>query len=280
MANEEMKRIGVITDEIDTDDTAMAIAVAKEMHLGFVDIRKIYGHSTRRLTDADVDQMKADCDKYEMPVGTICSAYGKCLAQDMLGEEQMGYLNKDIGTAKKLNAKIVRIFAGFYKGAADEEDIAAKNMETVVKIAEDNDIILALEHEPVTLTRRAAFTRRLIDEANSEKLKILYEPTNLFLAGDDVLAGWDLLKDYSIGVHVKDGYPVDRKKWADGGLVSEGWEWETLGDGETPWDELIKKIVDSGYKGTYSIELHCGPSAALVGVSVGRLKGYLGISNQ
>lgn len=279
MLKVDMSRIGVITDEIDPVDTIAAIACAKELQLGFVDLRTVFGHSSRSITEQERDQIRQACAEHGLAVGTICSSYGKCLVSEMTDAEQLKRLNHDIETAQSLNTKLVRIFAGFYKDQAGEEDQAAEKMHTALKIAEDAGILLVLEHEPVTLTRSAGFTKRLVDDANSDNLRILFEPSNLYLSANDPLAAWDMLGNVSVGMHVKDATVAHKDKWSDGGLVDGGWEWQTLGDGAVPWEQLIAKTLATGYKGTFSIELHCGPSAALVGMSIGRLKAMLGIKS-
>ena len=279
MQKVDMSRIGVITDEIDPGDTLSAIACARELRLGFVDLRTVFGHSIKSITDQERDKIRQACTENDLAVGTICSGYGKCLVSEMTDAEQLDRLKKDINTAKNLETRIVRIFAGFYKGQPGEEDQAAEKMRTALKIAQDAGILLVLEHEPVTLTRSASFTKRLVEEANSDNLKILFEPTNLYLSAEDPLAAWHMLGDVSVGMHIKDATVADKKKWSNGGLVNGGWEWQTLGDGNVPWEKLTAKVLAAGYKGTFSIELHCGPSAALAGVSVGRLKAMLGIKS-
>lgn len=94
-------------------------------------------------------------------------------------------------------------------------------METAIGIADRYDIDLGIEPELTNVINSAAKARRLIDEMQSPRIKIVLDPANLFEKAtlDDqrttVSAAIDLLADRIVMAHAKD-------RNADGGFATAG----------------------------------------------------------
>jgi sugar phosphate isomerase/epimerase len=272
------KQIGVITDEISPSDTLGAMEAAAHMGMGFVDLRSVFGTGVEGAGRDLLGKIKARQKDLGLGISVICSSYGKCDVGQMGSKEQWAKLEGAMAAAEFLGTRTVRIFPGFHASGPEEE--ALEHCRKAVQAAEKRGMVLAIEHEPITLSRNAALVSRIVKKIASPSCKILFEPANLYLSADDVFKAWEISAPDCIGFHVKDAAVIDRKTHAHGGFVRiEGLKWTCLGDGEVPWPALLEAVLRSGYAGTYTIELHCGPSAARVGMSLGRLKEYLRIKS-
>ena len=83
-------------------------------------------------------------------------------------------------------------------------------MEQAIAIAEEHDLLLAVEPETANVVDSPARARRLLDELRSPRLKIIIDPANLFHAEDlprqrAILdAAFDLLGPDIVLAHAKD----------------------------------------------------------------------------
>jgi len=84
------------------------------------------------------------------------------------------------------------------------------SMETAVTLAEENGVTLAVEPEVSNVVDSAEKARRLLDEMQSERLKIVIDAANLFPAGTldrqrEILdSAFQLLGEHIIMAHAKD----------------------------------------------------------------------------
>ncbi|MBN1942097.1 MAG: sugar phosphate isomerase/epimerase [Phycisphaerae bacterium] len=275
-----MKRIGVITNGIDPDNTLAAIEAAKQMQMGYVDLRIVFGHVIETATPEEIHRIADACAAAELDVDIVYSSYGKCPVADMTSPKELDTLRAAMSAARALKAGRVRFFPGFYNPAVNEAEAAMKAVRQAVAIAEKEGVVLAMETETCNWSREPDFMKRCFDEITSDHLKILFDPSNLYLSGKDVIEAWNLMKRHTISIHVKDAAITARETWRNGGFIrGGGYNWVTLGDGEVPWKTLVEQIQRDGYEGNFGIELHFSPGAALVGVNLGRLKAFLGIKS-
>jgi len=82
--------------------------------------------------------------------------------------------------------------------------------------------------------------KKFIDAMNSPGLKVNYDPANIRRFG--VVHGVEVLKDYIVHAHAKDG----------------GKGSSTVGTGDVPWDEYIAMMKKIGYDGWHAIEDESG----------------------
>jgi sugar phosphate isomerase/epimerase len=85
-----------------------------------------------------------------------------------------------------------------------------ESMSEAIEIAEENDITLAFEPEVANVVDSAVKGRRLIEEMNSTRLKVVMDGANLFHAGElkrmhEVLnEAFRLLGEHIVIAHAKD----------------------------------------------------------------------------
>lgn len=117
-----------------------------------------------------------------------------------------------------------------------------KAMETAVGIADRYDIDLGIEPELANVVNSAEKARRLIDEMQSPRLKIVLDPANLFEKAslvdqrDTVSAAIDLLADRIVMAHAKDRNP-------DGSFA-------TAGKGVLDYAHYLGRLKAIGFTGS------------------------------
>ena len=114
-------------------------------------------------------------------------------------------------------------------------------MEIAIGIAERHDVDLGIEPELANVVNSAEKARRLIDEMQSPRLRIVLDPANLFEKSTldeqrrTVSAAVDLLADRIVMAHAKDRTP-------DGGFA-------TAGTGVLDYGHYIAGLATAGFDG-------------------------------
>ena len=107
-------------------------------------------------------------------------------------------------------------------------------LETALSIAERHGIDLGIEPETGNVVSSAGKARRLIDEMNSPRLKVVIDPANLFEVAaldeqrDVVSTAIDLLADRIVLAHAKDREPDGRVTTAGRGVLDYDHYFERL----------------------------------------------------
>jgi sugar phosphate isomerase/epimerase len=126
-----------------------------------------------------------------------------------------------------------------------------ESLETAVGIAERHDVDLGIEPELANVVNSAEMARRLINEVGSARLKIVFDPANLFekvsaeTQRSTVSAAVDLLADRIAIAHAKD-------------RTAEG-EFTTAGKGVLDYPHFLTKLGATGFGGplvTHGLAAH------------------------
>ncbi|MEP0520235.1 MAG: sugar phosphate isomerase/epimerase [Hyphomicrobiales bacterium] len=115
------------------------------------------------------------------------------------------------------------------------------SMEVALQIAEDNKLDLGIEPELANVVDSAVKAKHLLDELQSDRLKIIFDPANLFektslsIQRDIVSRGIDLLAPDLTMAHAKD-------RFSDG-------EFATAGMGILDYTHYLRRLHETGFKG-------------------------------
>ncbi|MEO8241881.1 MAG: sugar phosphate isomerase/epimerase [bacterium] len=115
------------------------------------------------------------------------------------------------------------------------------SFEVAVQIAERHDILLGVEPELANVVNSAQAARRLIDTLQSDRIRIVLDPANLFEVADSrtrrhlIAEAVDLLADRIVMAHAKDRDPA-------GGFV-------TAGQGVIDFGQFLANLHRAGFDG-------------------------------
>ena len=104
-----------------------------------------------------------------------------------------------------------------------------------------------------------------LDNLDTKGIKVNFDPANLVMVvGDDPVRGVEILKDYIIHTHAKDGIMLqktdaERIYGGEKGFRGDQYYRETpLGEGSVDFDNYLKALYSIGYKGFLTIEREVG----------------------
>lgn len=118
-----------------------------------------------------------------------------------------------------------------------------QSLETALAIAEKHNILLGVEPETANVINSARQARRLLNELQAPRLKIVMDASNLFHPGDSVNAeqvlteAFDFLGKEIVLAHAKDFY--------DAGKM----EYVAPGKGVLPWAHYLRLLRTCGFGG-------------------------------
>ena len=146
-------------------------------------------------------------------------------------------LEKIIYQCKKCKIKIIEL--PFVDSSSLEnfqhQNQIIKNLESIKRIAEECDIVLALETD-----LESNVFLELLEKLDSPNINAKYDIGNSIAKNYDPLKELDVLKEWIVNVHIKDRYK-------DGETVS-------LGSGDVNFEVFFQKLNDIDYNGDLIIQ--------------------------
>ena len=168
--------------------------------------------------------------------------------------EALSDLVKHIGVAKNLGAKVMRIIGSSLRFRDEAhgpqlERLAAMLKEAVL-VAEDEDIILAIENH-IDFTASEILT--LIDQVGSKFFGVNFDTGNALRLFEDPVEEARLLAPFIHATHIKDVSP------RRGGSPREWNFWESVpaGKGVVDIAGVMQVLKNQGYQGTLCVEVDC-----------------------
>lgn len=150
--------------------------------------------------------------------------------------------------ASDLNVKIVRVLSGDHQGGEPRQQYISsiiKGMKMAVKVAEELDLILALENHG-HLVNDAPTMLRILQEVASDRLKITLDTGNFSWAGhslDETYHYFEMLAPHVANVHLKD-FIFD----------NEQVKFVPLGQGLIIFKQLLNILQENDYQGMFLCE--------------------------
>jgi sugar phosphate isomerase/epimerase len=132
------------------------------------------------------------------------------------------------------------------------------SMEIAISLAEQNNLFLGIEPELANVVSSARKAKQLIDELKSSRVKIIFDPANLFERVNlkdqlrTVSEGLDLLSSHIVMAHAKD-------RNADGDFVAAG-------KGVLDYSHFIRELTKTGFNGpivTHGLTANEAPAVAM-----------------
>lgn len=267
-------QFGVIPDEIN-QELERAFQVARELGLSYVEPHTLWNKQLAELTDEEIDRVKQLLDQYELRAHLVCGMLFRpfSLADVALEamedhprfKEHLWLLERFIKMAKSWNAPYIRTF-GFTRdiggtnpsprssdgGGIPDETLAkiAKGLRIASERVASENLTLALENARSLYANTGGNMRRVLDAVQHPNLKIIWDPANAFVAGEDPVAGFEAVKGQIVDVHCKDAVVRDETT----GLTA----WACIGAGGTNWHKQLELLVEEPVN-VLTIETHWHP---------------------
>jgi sugar phosphate isomerase/epimerase len=258
-------KLSIITDEISQDFGHASEVASKEFGLGYVELRGHWNKNIINLDEKEISETRRLLKQYDLQVTDIASPLFKTdwpgapksryspdkpqFGADYGFAEQGEVMERSIHVAQALGTNRVRCFdfwrlddAKPFRAAIDEK------LRTAADQAGTKGITLLLENEFACNTATGEEAARTLQAVRSPHLMLNWDPGNAAYRGEVAYPdGFQRLPKERIGhMHCKD---VVRKQ--DG-----AYEWAAMGRGIIDFVGQFRALVQSGYRGTMSLETH------------------------
>jgi len=259
--------IAAITDEF-TFDLAAALDAMKPIGMRAAELRVIGAKNVLDLDDSELKSVKDLVDARGFRVISIASPLLKCVypgveidtkwQQDAFAsqhtfDDQPRILERALHIARFFGAGIVRVFS--YWRTVDPERMFGPVCEALAGMAAraaKDGVIIGLENEHACNISTGEQAARVLDAVKHPNLKLVWDPANALVSGEDPFPfGYGLVPKDRIGhVHAKDCH-----------MNGHTPEWGPLGTRAIDWKGQIAALLADGYKGYISLETHwAGPN--------------------
>lgn len=255
--------IAAITDEF-SPDLSRAIPMLQEIGMTGAELRVVNGKNIMDLSRDELQRVKESLDKAGLRVISIASPLLKCVlpnspdvdsrfqhdifASKHTFEDQPRLADHAFELAKFFGAGIIRVFS-YWRTVQPEKcfDAIVKALSELAEKAAGHNVVIGLENEHACNVGTAAESAKLLAAVNHPNLKLVWDPANALVAGEDPFpGGYRLLPKGRIAhVHAKDCH-------MDGHTPV----WGPLGTRHVDWKGQIAALVSDGYNGFLSLETH------------------------
>ncbi len=261
--------IAAITDEY-SPDLAIALDAMAETGMTGAELRVLWGQNILNLSDDELKRAKELLARHGMKVISIASPLLKCVlpgspeidtrfqhdvfASKHTFEDQPRLAERAFQIAKFFEAPIVRVFS-YWRTVQPEKcfDGIVKALDGLCRQAGPEGLTIGLENEHACNISTAADTVKVLDALPNENLKVVWDPANCLISGQDPFPeGYGQLPPGRIAhVHIKDCQVDANHKYVFG----------PVGTRSVDWKGQMAALKRDGYQGYVSLETHWpGPS--------------------
>ncbi|KZL88527.1 sugar phosphate isomerase/epimerase family protein [Clostridium magnum] len=222
------------------------------------------------LDDEKISYIKDLCWEKSIEISAL-AYYPNTLDPDL--EKRSVYvehLKKMIVAAPRLGVNTITTFIGRVQDKTIEEnlDIFKEVWTPIVKLAEEQDVRIAIENCPMLFTKdewpggqNLATTpkiwRKMFELIDSEYLGLNYDPSHFVWQHIDYIKPLYEFKNKIFHVHYKD-IKIYKDKLDDVGIMAYPLEFmspKLPGLGDVDWGRYVSALTDIGYKGCTCVEI-------------------------
>ena len=255
--------IAAITDEFSPDLTTAAQSM-REVGMTAAELRMVFGKNIIDLTDEELDRAQQMVSGPGDKDISIASPLLKCVLpnapdidsrfqQDIFAskhtfEDQPRLTDRAFEIARRTGARIVRVFS-YWRTVEPEKcfDRIVAALGALAEKAAKHDLIIGLENEHACNIATGAETARLLEAISHPNLKVVWDPCNALVSGENPFPeGYRrMAADRIVHVHAKDCFVTNHTP-----------TFGALGECGIDWKGQIRALVNDGYKGYISLETH------------------------
>lgn len=241
-------RISAFADEV-SDHLDEQLTTLRELGIGGLELRGVWGKNVADLTDAEVATLAAACRDAGITISAIGSPVGKTSIVDPL-EAELARLARMFEIAEQTQTETIRVFSFYRTGAETWEnarllDESARRLTAMAEAAARADKRLVLENEYGLVGDTVAQCAALLQRVPSPQLGFAWDPGNFVHVGERaaVSTGWEAIGPRIRHVHVKD-------------MRFDSQEVVVAGAGDGQMRELLAGLKQRGYQGYLALEPH------------------------
>ena len=255
--------LAAITDEF-SPDIEVAVRSMQQAGMTGAELRMVFGKNIIDLTDEELDRAIAIVRGAGMEIISIASPLLKCVLpdapevdarfqQDMFASkhtfaDQPRLTARAFEIANRTGARIIRVFS-YWRTVQPEVcfDRIVAALRALADQAAAHHVIIGIENEHACNIATGAETARLLAALDHPNLKVVWDPANAVVSGENAVPeGYPKLPVARIQhVHAKDCIMDGHKP-----------NWCRIGDGVVGWRAQIDALVRDGYEGWISLETH------------------------
>ena len=255
--------LAAITDEF-SPDLGVALDAMAPIGMTGAELRVVWGKNIMDLSDDELRRATELIHARDMHVMGISSPLLKCVLpgggdvdsrfqQDSFGarwtiDDQARLADRALQICAITGARLVRVFS--YWRTVDPERCFEPICQAVRGLADQfkaHGVICGIENEHACNIGTAREANRVLDAVEHSHLKLVWDPANMLVAGEDPYpGGYEILpKDRIAHVHAKD-------------CAMEGHKpvWGPLGTRHIDWKGQIDALLRDDYQGAVSLETH------------------------
>lgn len=247
-------KLSIITDELDQDLSHVLLAMRQTAFTG-AEIRSVDETPPHLMSEQQASAIRGTLADAGVSVSGFCPPVFKCPlpTDDEAWAEAAQVLRDSLSVARAVGSPRMRIFS-FYRTGEPQPEQAARAVRAVLDSVDTTGVDLLLETGTRTNTPTVRHSLAFLEALGEDRVGILWDP------GNSVFSGWDpepYPSEYELGkavirhVHVKD--PAGRSGYV------------RIGDGELPWQSIVRRLHEDGYEGWLSLETHWRIGRVLTG---------------
>ena len=257
-------KLGIITDEVDSDLNVVLTQFYPKYDLKWAEIRNVkldgkskyvYKSATpaqlkdirKQLDDAGVKFSILDTAIYKVPLpGTspLKEAATELNPSEGEFEHQMEDLKRAADAAHTLGSNKLRIFTFSRVENPDSVfDRIVEQLHKALPVAKQSDVVLVVENEHSCNTATGTESAKLLNAIPDRRLMLNWDPGNCYEAGEEPYPkAWNEFDHSRIGhIHLKD---------------AKGKGWKPVGAGEIDFKGQFEALKKMNYSSTLSLETH------------------------
>lgn len=221
-------------------------SMAKDLHFNGIEVRglgnDIFAVKAKPFTD---DKLPETIEKLKLLGLEIpCLSSGCCISDRESYDRVISEITQYIILADKLGTPYIRILGDLKAepGQEADDDYVVSVLKTLSDISGRYNVTLLVESNGIYADTKRL--RKVLDSVNSENVAALWDmhhPYRYFNESADETI--ENLGSYIKFVHIKDSVTVNGKV-----------QYRLMGEGDIPADDMINKLINSGYDGYISLE--------------------------